>query len=73
MRPQEVRPRGRFHAVQTRDAEAQRRDGQVVLLINELENRDGSASLEVMFEDGIWMLATAQDLDLFDLTTEANR
>jgi len=58
-----IRPRGTFHARKTRDAEAQRRDGQTFVLLNELPIRDGSTSLEIMFEDGIWMLASPEDLD----------
>lgn len=59
-----IRPRGTFHARVTRDGEAHRRDGQTFVLINELPNRDGSTSIEIMFEDGIWMLAEPGDLDL---------
>lgn len=58
-----VRPRGIFRARITRDGEALRRDGETFLLLNELPNRDGSSSIEIMFEDGIWMLAEREDLD----------
>lgn len=60
---QSIRPRGIFHARETRDGEALRRDGQTYVLVNELPNRDGSTSLEIMFEDGFWMLADEADLD----------
>lgn len=52
-----VRPLGTFHARQTRDSVARARDGQTFVLMNELPNMDGSTSIEIMFEDGVWMLA----------------
>ncbi|MDF1605907.1 hypothetical protein [Nocardioides sp. YIM 152315] len=61
-----VRPRETLHARRTRDGQALDRDGEVFVLINELCNRDGTASLEVMFEDGVWMLVDRADLDMLD-------
>lgn len=61
---QSVRPRGTFHAHLTRDGEALRRDGQTYILVNDLGADDrGERLVEVMFEDGIWMLATFHDLE----------
>jgi len=62
-----VRPLGTFHARSTRDGEAHQRDGQTFVLINELgEDGRGGRSVEIMFEDGVWMLATTTDLELAD-------
>lgn len=60
-----VRARGTFRARRTRDGVALERDGSTFVLINELPNADGSLSVEVMFEDGYWMLADREDLDYF--------
>lgn len=60
-----VRPLGTFHARVTRDGEAQRRDGEAYFMLNELEgDARGGELVEIMFEDGMWMIATAADLDL---------
>lgn len=59
-----IRPLGTFHARQTRDGEAHRRDGQTYVMVNDLGEDDrGGRLVEIMFEDGIWMLATSADLD----------
>lgn len=61
------RPLGTFHAVVTRDGEGQRRSGQPFYRLNELSETkpvEGGRLFEVMFEDGMWMLAREQDLDL---------
>lgn len=57
-----VKPLGTFHAVVTRDAVARERDGQTYYAINNLSEGAGVV-WEVMFEDGIWMLARMEDLD----------
>ncbi|MBM6403519.1 hypothetical protein JQN72_04585 [Phycicoccus sp. CSK15P-2] len=59
-----VRSLGTFHARLTRDSEAHRRDGQVYVLLNDVGEDDrGGRLVEIMFEDGIWMLATTADLE----------
>ena len=59
-----VRPRGTFHARKTNDPTALNRDGQTFVLVNELESsRPDDCTLEVMFEDGFWMLANPEDID----------
>lgn len=61
---QTVRPLGTFHARLTRDGEAQRRDGQAYVSINDKgHGMQGERQVEIMFEDGMWMLATSADLD----------
>ena len=57
-----VKPLGTFHAVVTRDASARERDGQRYYAINNLPEGTGIV-WEVMFEDGVWMLARMEDLD----------
>lgn len=60
-----VRPRGTFHARVTKDPTAMARDGQIFVLVNELESRDAEdETLEIMFADGFWMLAKPADLEL---------
>ena len=60
-----VDPLGTFHARAPRDGEAHRREGETFVLLNDLGDDDrGGRLVEVMFEDGIWMLATAADLDM---------
>jgi len=58
-----VRPRGTFHARRTRDGEARRRDGQTFVLINELSSSGPEQTFEIMFEDGVWMIAASDDLE----------
>ena len=58
-----VRALEAFRARQARDATALDREGQTFVLMNELWHLDGSISIEIMFEDGSWMLATQTDLD----------
>ena len=61
---QSVRRRGTFHARQTRDSTAIERDGQTFVLINELSGATRNhPTVEIMFEDGFWMLADKADLD----------
>lgn len=58
-----VHPRGIFHARQTKDATAMDRDGHIFVLMNELSDATGNhPTVEIMFEDGFWMLATPGDL-----------
>ena len=60
-----VSPRGTFHARSTRDAVALDRDGQTFVLIHELTDATKrNPAVEIMFEDGEWMLAAPSDLDL---------
>ena len=53
-----------FYARSTRDGVARARDGQVYLLINELGcgGVSNSDEVEILFEDGVWMLASRSDL-----------
>ncbi|MDN4172262.1 hypothetical protein QWY28_04855 [Nocardioides sp. SOB77] len=62
-----IKSLGTFHARQTRDGAALARDGQVYVLINELHHgRSGGVDeVEVLFEDGFWMLASRADLTPF--------
>lgn len=58
-----VRPLGTFQPVMTKDAEALSRDGQTYVLVNDLAAEpNGTPVVEIMFEDGIWILATPADL-----------
>lgn len=54
-------PTGWFHAVSTRDGEAQMRAGQPFYAVNELEAQRGQV-FEIRFGDGTWMLAQPEDL-----------
>jgi len=54
---------GVFHAVSTRDGEAQARDGQAFFGVNPVESRGAEAIVEIQFGDGLWMLATERDLN----------
>lgn len=57
------KPLGYFHAVGTRDAVAQARDGWPYFVLNRRGLApDGQALYEVQFGDGEWMLAVASDL-----------
>jgi len=43
------------------------RDGQIYVMFNALGTDERGARLvELMFEDGLWMLATSADLDSMD-------
>ncbi|MBS42151.1 MAG: hypothetical protein CMH83_03010 [Nocardioides sp.] len=56
---------GIFRAIDTRDAAALRRDGQRFVDSRPLRSTSGhEMQFEVLFEDGIWMLAGLRDLDL---------
>jgi hypothetical protein len=55
---------GVFHAVSTRDGEAQARDGQAFYTLEPLESRGAEAMVEIQFGDGVWMLATPPDLEM---------
>lgn len=58
------KPRGVFRAVSTRDGEAITRDGQSYFCANlKGKNHSGEAVYEIEFADGMWMLATASDLE----------
>ena len=54
-----------FHAVSTRDGEAQARDGHSIYASN-AKGTDSTGDLvfEIEFADGFWMLATATDIEL---------
>ena len=54
---------GVFHAVSTRDGEAQARDGQAFYALNRLGSQADGAIVEIQFSDGTWMLATPTDLE----------
>jgi hypothetical protein len=57
-------PLGVFHAVSTRDGVARERNGQAYFAANSkgIDSR-GADVYEVQFADGVWMLATANDLE----------
>lgn len=55
------RPKGWFHSVTTHDAASLERDGQPFYDIQELKSESQSV-FEVLFADGIWMLADPDDL-----------
>ena len=55
---------GVFHAVSTRDGEAQARDGQAFYALNRLDSQADEAIVEIQFGDGTWMLATPTDLEI---------
>lgn len=55
---------GVFHAVSTRDGEAQARDGQAFYALNRLGSQADEAIVEIQFSDGTWMLATPTDLEI---------
>jgi hypothetical protein len=58
-------PIGTFHALATRDGEACSRDGQEFYAINPKgTDAQGAELFEIRFRDGLWMLATADDLGL---------
>jgi hypothetical protein len=54
---------GVFHAVSTRDGEAQARDGQCFFALNTLDSQADEAIAEIQFGDGLWMLASEKDLE----------
>ena len=54
--------KGTFRAVALRDGEALSRDGEPFYAFHEIPSGDG-ALFEVLFADGMWMLATPADLD----------
>ena len=63
------RPAGRFRAVETRDAEAHSRSGDSFFqyrLLEEREPSDRGALYEILFGDGMWMLARRVDLEFFE-------
>lgn len=54
---------GVFHAVRTRDAVAQTRDGWPFFVLNRRgRNSHGEKIYEIRFGDGEWMLAAEEDL-----------
>jgi hypothetical protein len=55
---------GVFHAVSTRDGEAQARAGQAFYALNPLASQTEEAIVEIQFGDGFWMLATPADLEI---------
>lgn len=57
-------PKGTFRVVSTRDGEARARDGYEYYDINPRGHDNHGAELfEIRFGDGLWMLATDDDLD----------
>lgn len=63
-------PRGRFLSNSTRDGEARARHGHEFQAVRRLgETSRGEPLYELQFYDGLWMLATAADLDLYDGST----
>jgi len=62
-------PLGVFHAVSTRDGEARARDGEDFYALNPLGSQSGEAAVEIQFEDGFWMLAVPDDLELTGVNT----
>ena len=58
---------GVFHAVSTRDGEAQARDGEAFYALNRLGSQGDEAMVEIQFSDGTWMLATPTDLEISGL------
>jgi hypothetical protein len=60
---------GVFHAVSTRDGEAQARDGQGFYALNPKDSQADEAIMEIQFSDGVWMLATSDDIELTGLST----
>lgn len=57
---------GTFHAVSTRDGEGMRRSGEHFYQYRELPERapsESGALYEVLFADGVWMLARVVDLE----------
>lgn len=63
---------GVFHAVSTRDGEAQARDGQFFFVLNPLATQGDEAIVEIQFADGFWMLATPPDLEKTGLSTSGH-
>lgn len=56
-------PIGVFRARSTRDANALERDGQNVFAMNDVPgSKAGTATIEVLFEDGYWMLCEVEEL-----------
>jgi hypothetical protein len=54
---------GVFHAVSTRDGEAQAHDGEAFYALNELDSQINEPIVEIQFNDGFWLLATLTDLE----------
>ena len=57
---------GVFHAVSTRDGEAEARDGQAFYALNPLDSQMNEPVVEIRFGDGIWMLSTPTDLETIE-------
>lgn len=51
------RPIGTFRAVSCRDGASLERNGQPYFELNHLDTADGRPLCEVVFEDGVWLLA----------------
>jgi hypothetical protein len=63
MRNEQRAPLGWFHAIKTRDAVAQTRDGWPYFEENPRgTDRTGTRLYEIRFGDGEWMLAVESDL-----------
>jgi hypothetical protein len=59
----QISPLGRFRAREVRDAEALKRDGEPFFQIHRLRTKDGRPLFEILFGDGLWMLANEADLE----------
>jgi hypothetical protein len=57
-----AQPLGWFLAKRTRDAEAQRRDGSPFFALNWMASSTEEVVAEVQFGDGMWMLASGDDV-----------
>src|SRR4051812_42885964 len=56
-------PKGTFHAVSTRDGVALLRNGQPFYEINVMGvDSLGAELFEILFGDGVWMLASSEDI-----------
>ena len=55
---------GVFHAASTGDGEALARDGQTFYALNHLSSQGDDTIAEILFGDGLWMLAMTKDLKI---------
>lgn len=56
-------PLGRFRVKSTKDAHASARDGMLVYAMNDVYATDSSTVVELMFDDGEWLLAEREELE----------
>jgi hypothetical protein len=59
----QISPLGHFRAREVRDGEALKRDGEPFFQIHRLRTKDGRPLFEILFGDGLWMLASEADLE----------